>query len=287
MVQRIAEKSPVKLALGTNQMTAQEYEQHKADLYNATPGNLHETDGWECDICKNKGFIAVVQFCEMYGYYAEALRPCKCQRVRNALLKLKKSGLQDVVKKYTFERYEAPDAWQQGIKETALRFCTDKENHWFFMGGQSGAGKTHLCTAIAIDLLRGGKDVRYMVWPKEIQAIQAVVNDAERYNAIMDGINNAEVLYIDDLFKHAKDEYGNQRKPSDPEVRRAFEIINYRCNVPGLTTIISCEWTMEELIDIDEATAGRISELTKDVGYCINIGKSRARNWRLRGVDVI
>ena len=37
-----------------------EREQQKADMYNASTGNLNEEDGYNCDICKNKGFVAVV-----------------------------------------------------------------------------------------------------------------------------------------------------------------------------------------------------------------------------------
>ena len=287
MLREIARKSPVKLAFGSEQLTAQEYEQRKADFYNDSTGKLHEQDGYDCPICKNKGYIAEVQFFELYGYYGEVHRPCKCMKARNALRRLARSGLKDVVKKYTFDNYETPDAWQQSIKEKAMEFAADKENHWFFIGGQSGCGKTHLCTAIAVHLLRTGKDVRYMVWPKEIQAIQASVGDAERYAELMRELEEVEVLYIDDLFKHGNDEFGRQKPPTEPEVRRAFEILNYRLNTPELTTIISSERTLPEFIDIDEATGGRVSEKTKDVGYCINVRKDRARNWRLRGLDEV
>lgn len=287
VLREIQKKSPVKLALGSEQLTAQEYEQRKADFYNASTGNLNEQDGHDCPICKNKGYIAGVQYFDLYGYYGEVHRPCKCMKARNALRRLARSGLKDVVKKYTFDNYETPDAWQQSIKEKAIEFAADTKNHWFFMGGQSGCGKTHLCTAIAIHMLRTGRDVRYMVWPKEIQTIQASVGDAERYAALMKELEETEVLYIDDLFKHGNDEFGRQKMPSEPEARRAFEIINHRLNIPELTTIISSELTLAQLIDIDEATAGRIAERTKDVGYCINVRKDRARNWRMRGLDEV
>lgn len=275
------------MALGSDRMTPQEYEQRKADMYNESVGNLNEQDGYDCQVCKNRGFIAEVRQNEQFGYFSEVMRPCKCHKARNALRRLARSGLKDVVKKYTFDKYEAHEAWQQAVKDKAVKFSTDEENHWFFIGGQSGCGKTHLCTAIAIHMLRHGKDVRYMVWPKEIQAIQASVNDPERYEALTRELETTEVLYIDDLFKHGNDEFGRQKPPSEAEVRRAFEILNYRLNTPELTTIISSERTLAELIDIDEATAGRIAERTKDAGYCINIKKDRARNWRMRGVDEI
>jgi len=126
-----------------------------------------------------------------------------------------------------------------------------------------------------------------MVWPEEIQSIQAAVNDGERYAALMKGLQEADVLYIDDLFKHGKDEYGNQKLPTPAETRRAFEIINYRYNNPGLLTIISSERTLAELNDIDEALAGRIAEKSKAGGYCISLKKDPSRNWRMKGIQEV
>ena len=290
VLQRIAQKLPDGLELTSKPLTPQEIEQRKVDLYNASVGNLNELDGYDCPRCRNKGYIAEVQYYDLYDSYRETLHPCKCHRARNALRRLARSGLKEVVKKYTFDHYQTLEPWQKAVKEKAVQFCEDNRkpdnvNRWFFMGGQSGGGKSHLCTAIAVQLLRDGRDVRYMIWNKEIQNIQSVVNDSEQYAAKMKELQEVEVLYIDDLFKHGKDEFGNQKPPSEAEVRRAFEIINHRYNNPSLITIISCEWTLAELIDIDEATAGRLAEYTKAAGYCINIKKDRTRNWRLRDVE--
>ena len=126
-----------------SEMTQQEREQLKADFYNASEGDMHESDGYDCRICKNKGYISVVVQNAMYGYFCEQLTPCKCWKVRSAINKLARSGLKNAVRAYTFDKYETPDAWQKHIKDTALRFCQDQQNHWFYIGGQSGAGKTH------------------------------------------------------------------------------------------------------------------------------------------------
>lgn len=272
---------------GFEQMTPQEYQQAKADAFNASKGDMDKQDGYNCDVCRNKGYIASVVYNESFGYYSESLNPCKCMKARDAIRKMQRSGLEDVVKKYTFQSYQTPDKWQASIKQTAMRFCDDDTNNWFFIGGQSGAGKTHICTAIAVRYIKRGKAARYMVWPKEIRKIQAMVNEADKFDALMRDLENAEVLYIDDLFKHGKDADGRPKAPSEPEVRRAFEIINYRCNKPDLVTIISTEKTLFDLVDIDEALGGRISEKTKDAGYCINLTKDSTRNWRLRGLGVI
>ena len=259
-----------------------EREQQKADAYNAIVGNLDKEDGYNCDICKNRGDIAVVTKNEHFGYYTEALVYCRCCRIRNAIRRLNRSGLKTRVKACTFERYETRDAWQQTIKETALRFCDSHGGEWFFIGGQSGAGKTHICTAAAIAKLKQGKELRYMEWREEVPKIKASITDSVRYAEMMKELKEADVLYIDDLFKTGKNAEGVAAQPTAADVNLAFEIINYRYNQPELITIVSSERTLIELTEIDEAIAGRIAERTKAHGFCINLKPDAQKNWRMK-----
>lgn len=268
-------------------MTQKDFEQWKADQYNATEGDLNDTDGYNCELCKNRGDSAVVVHNDQFGYWTETLVPCKCQRIRQAIRRLNRSGLKNIVKDYTFAKYECPEAWQQKIKQTAMAFCKDDASDWFFIGGQSGAGKTHICTAIAVHYIKAGMDCRYMLWRDEIARIKAMVNDHEAYDQLMRPLKETPVLYIDDLFKGGKGDDGKYKPPTAADVNAAFEIINYRYNNPGLITIISSERTLADMFDIDEAIAGRITERTKARGYCFNLRKDRSRNWRLKGLDEI
>lgn len=276
--------SQIMSALGSEQpMSREEYEQYKVDSYNETEGNLHEKDGYECPLCKNRGYIAKLEHSDTYGYGIEVLAKCKCHKSRNALARLNRSGLGNVVKKYSFKNYQTPEEWHCKIKEAAQRFC-DGNNNCFFIGGQSGAGKTHICTAMAVHFIRQGKESLYMVWPEELPKIQAVVNDPVAYDAKMNELKNADVLYIDDLFKHGKDEFGRQKAPTAAEVHRAFEIINARYNNPEKITIISSERTLFELHEIDAAIAGRIAEMSKEKGFCFNLRPDNQKNWRMQGL---
>lgn len=269
---------------GAAPMTAKEYEQAKVDSYNASEGDLHLLDGYNCEKCKNKGFIAELSHNESYGYYSETLVPCKCNKIRNAIRRLERSGLKDVVKKYTFASYEAAEGWQQTIKEKAEAFCRQLDSgDWFFIGGQSGAGKTHICTAIAVKCIKAGQNVKYMLWRDEIARIKAIVNEPELYRQAMDELKQTDVLYIDDLFKGGKDELGRYKPPTAADVNAAFEIINYRYNTNRLT-IISSERTLTDLNAIDEAIAGRIAEKSKPGGYCISLRPDAKKNWRMNGI---
>lgn len=275
------------LVSGFEQISPQEREQKSADLYNQSQGNLNEQDGYECSICKNKGFIAEVKYNEQFGYYYQVMTNCKCRKVRNAINRLNRSGLKDAVKRYTFDNFQTPELWQAHIKEAAMRFCTDDQHTWFYIAGNSGSGKSHICTAIAVHYIRKGMDTHYMLWRDEIMKLKASVTDPEAYSEQIKELKEVPVLYIDDFFKNGKGADGKSIRPTAADVNAAFEIINYRYNTPKLITIISSERTLDELMDIDEATTGRIIERSKEGGYCLNMKRDGSRNWRLRGLEEV
>lgn len=260
----------------TFNMTPREYEQFKVDGLNATEGNRHEEDGYNCTKCKNKGYIVKLEELSN-GRFHQVCSPCKCEEIRRSIMRMKRSGLKDIIKDYTFDKFVATEAWQTAIKDAAMAYAKNPEG-WFFLGGQSGAGKTHLCTAICREFLLSGKQVVYMLWRDDIVKIKAAVNDSTEYSALIDRFKTAEVLYIDDLFKTGKAADNSVQKPTAADINVAFEIINYRYNNPSMLTIVSSELSEDELIDIDEATGGRIFERSKT----ITIAKDRKRNYRIR-----
>lgn len=254
-----------------------EYEQFKADGLNATEGNRHLEDGYHCAVCKNKGYIVKVVE-DDDGYFHQVLCDCKCMPIRNSILRMRRSGLKDIIKDYTFDKFEVTEPWQQTLKAAAMDYAANPEG-WFFVGGQSGAGKTHICTAISREFLLSGRRVKYMLWRDEVVRLKANVNDSETYQKMIDEYKHVDVLYIDDLFKTGKGQDGTTQKPTGADINVAFEIINFRYSNPQSVTIISSELTEDELIDIDEAIGGRIYERSK----AITIGRDRSRNYRIKG----
>lgn len=272
---------------GFEQETPEEkVKRHVAD-HNAREGHLNLEDGYDCPICKNKGDIACEGGLDYFGHPYYYHKDCKCKVIRNAIRKLNQSGLKDAVKRYTFEKYQTPEPWQVRVKQTAMRFCEDAEHTWFFIAGNSGSGKSHICTAIAVHYIRQGIDTHYMLWRDEIVQLKASITEPEVYAKKMKKLKEVPVLYIDDFFKNGKGADGKAVPPTAADVNAAFEIINHRYNTPQLTTIISSERTLAELMDIDEATASRIVERSKEGGYCLNMKKDSSRNWRLRGLEEI
>ena len=258
-------------------MSPEDYEQFKVDGLNNTVGNRNEEDGYDCPICKNKGIIYKLVDCGD-GTYSHCAADCKCAEIRKSIMRMKRSGLKDIIKDYTFDKFLDTEPWQKAIKAAAVDYAQNPDG-WFALCGQSGAGKTHLCTAICREFLLSGKKVVYMLWRDEIVKIKEAAQSGDSsLQDILEKYKNADVLYIDDLFKTGKDKFDAIVKPSVADINYAFEIINYRYNNPKLLTIISSELSEEELLDIDEAIGGRIYERAKT----FTIAKNRDRNYRIR-----
>jgi DNA replication protein DnaC len=272
-------------AVPVEPMTDEEYTKFKCESYNNNSGNLNEKDGYNCDKCKNKGYIAEIRFQNNDWY--EVHCECKCMKTRRTISRLMKSGLKNIIKDYTFARYETPETWQQLIKEKAVEYTKNPEKAWFFIGGQSGCGKTHICTAIAGQFLKAEKNVRYMLWRDDVNKIKSNITEADKYSELMNTYKNAEVLYIDDLFKNGKGADGKVQPPTASDIQTAFEILNYRANNKHLITIISSERNILDLIEIDEATGGRIAEMAFEKGFGFNINPDKSKNYRLKGITSI
>lgn len=244
-------------------LSSEETVKRRCDDYNAKPGVLK---GMVCRKCRNKGYIAKVVDGE------ERLFECECMPVRRSMQRIRKSGLADTLDACTFDTYEAREPWQKSAKEKAVAFVADHAGKWFYIGGQVGSGKTHLCTAIVGELLKAGKAARYMLWRDEMTTLRAMRFSRDAFARRMDAWKNVEVLYIDDLLK--------SRKIEPFEIDSTFEIINGRYTRKDLVTIISGEKTIDELMEIDEGMGSRIAQRAK--GYTVSIGRDPARNWRTK-----
>lgn len=265
--------------------------QAEADRYNEQPGalnidhmdargNLVRGDGIDCEVCLNRGSVYVVLTGED-GIARRYFTLCGCMKRRLAVRRIQDSGMEKAVRRYTFPAFEVAQDWQRQMKETALAYIQDgvKAGAWLYIGGQSGCGKTHICTAVAGVMLRK-LAVRYMAWPHEAQRIKAVANDAEQYGELVRPLQAAEALYIDDFWKPVRNRDGGEAVATAADVRLGFDILNWRY-LNDKPTIISSEWFSNELATIDEAIAGRIVESAGE--YVLDIGRDAKRNWRMKG----
>ena len=262
------------MAHGFEPPTPEERERLRVKWFNDAAGDRNLDDGYDCKICKNKGLV--MELVENDGTLQPVSRNCKCVATRNAILRMKRSGLKNIITDYTFDKFEATEDWQATIKNAAKAYAKAPEG-WFFIGGQSGSGKTHICTAICREFLLAGKQVIYMLWRDDIAKIKSITMEPEERKNMIDGFKNADVLYIDDLFKTGKNPDGSEPRPTSADINYAFEILNYRYNTK-MPTVISSECTIADLLDIDEAVGGRIAEVAK----VFSLKPDRSRNYRLK-----
>lgn len=244
----------------------------KADSFNKEPGTLK---GYDCPKCINRGRIALPK--DDGGI---TIKDCDCMKIRRCVQKMEDSGLREVIKSYTFDTYQDGEPWQTAIKRGALEYA-EKVDGWLLFCGQSGSGKTHLCTAVCRQLLLAGEEVRYMPWRQDIRGLKAM-EPANQIEALKK-LQTAPILFIDDLFKTGRAADGSCN-PTAADVGLAFDIINHRYT-KRLTTIISTERSPAELLDIDEAVGGRIVEMAQ--GHTYSIEKKQGRNYRLRGIVTV
>ena len=127
-----------------------DYLQTRAKYFNDDVGNLDKVDGYDCPKCKNKGAIAVLG--EHDNKFALDIVMCDCTKIRKTIQLMKQSGLEEMLKKYKLDDFETDESWQKTIKAKAMGFLQVPVG-MFFIGGQSGCGKTFICTAIARKLL--------------------------------------------------------------------------------------------------------------------------------------
>ena len=238
----------------------------QCDSLNKMQGNL---TGYDCPECKNRGYINAIKDGQII------MKECRCSLIRRSIKNIERSGLKDLLDQYTFESYQVEDGWQRIAVDSAKRFLRDHDGKWFYIGGQVGAGKTHICTAIVGELLNIGLPAKYMLWRDEVTSLKANIMDDVAYGRAMGRLKTVKVLYIDDFFKCKRGS-----TPTDAEVKIAFEILNSRYNSKNLITIISSELKVQDILSIDEAVGSRIYHRTKE--YCLEIPRDKNRNYRLR-----
>lgn len=248
-----------------SELSYSEFKQKICDSDNQQRGEL---TGYDCPDCLNRGYFSVLRGDEI------VVRECKCAEVRASIRRIQNSGLAEVLEEYTFDNFKTEQTWQKVIKGIALRFVGDHDGKWLYAGGQVGAGKTHLCTAVAGELLKQGKSVRYMLWRDDSVQLKGCVNDDYEYSRLIEPLKRVDVLYIDDLFKTMQGKAVTQA-----DVNLAFELLNFRYINKHLITILSGEKSVDDLIGIDEAVGSRIYQRSKD--YCIDIARDKSRNYRL------
>lgn len=186
---------------------------------------------------------------------------------------VKESNLDMFLNEREFDNFEVKEEFQKEMFDKSRSYAENPEGS-LVISGQSGAGKTHILTAVSGFLMMYGHEVQYKIWKEEIERIKSLEFD-QRAREIQKLID-VDILYLDDFLKA---EVNNQPLASDVEY--AIRIINGRY-YRKKKTIISMEWTYDELAQIDTSVAGRLREMCRtDYGSrYINVAYKEGRNYR-------
>ena len=220
---------------------------------------------YACSLCEDK---YLVEYFREDG--SSVWRRCKCWKKALNDLRLKRTPLYSKKDEYTFEKYQAKEDWQVNILKTAKRYSKKPEG-WFFIGGQVGAGKTHICTAVVRNMAYlHDLSFEYMLFAeKMIELKQNKFDNQLKYKDELDKLLNTDILFIDDLFKF---------DPTKADLDILFEIINHRYLINKFV-VISSEKNIQEILKIDEAIGSRILEKTEEA---ISISKDISKNYRIQ-----
>ena len=241
----------------------------EVETYNESIGHLKYYD---CDLCKNRGYIAKKIYVGNMPY--KVLTECSCMSKRNALKEKQNSKLSEILLYNTFDNYKTKEKWQSNIKKLALNFVSDDKIKFFYIGGNVGVGKTHICLAIINELFDKNKKCKMFFWNDITTLIKQNKFNQENYDRIMGEIINAEILFIDDFLKIT---------PDKDDFDIAFKIINARYNLSqmrNIKTIISSEYGFMRLLNLDEALASRIYQYCDKGSYFVSIESNEIKNQR-------
>jgi DNA replication protein DnaC len=252
-----------------------------------------DTEAYNCQKCKDKGFLLEnVPALNHEGQqrvwpngspmFHEVFKDCVCTPKRQSQHLMKFSEITDDFKKMTFSSFNLdgkPEVIQSAHQCAVDYFVEfehikDTRNNSISLLGQPGAGKTHLLTALANNLIIK-KQVSVLYFPF-VEGFNDLKDDFTVLEEKLTKMKRVGVLFIDDLFK-------GRTHPTDFQIEQMFAVINYRY-LNHKPIMISSERTVDELCDIDEALGTRIFEMSKNYTIVIK-GDRKVLNHRLVGMS--
>jgi DNA replication protein DnaC len=217
---------------------------------------------------------------EMKDIRTDFWKICECVEREKVERLMKSSSITLAFQLKTFDNFSLEDV-HDSIREAYRKArvysnmfpkIRETPNNGICLLGRPGCGKTHLLTAISNELISEGVEVVYFPY---VESFEEIKNDmkkedvnAKRFERLM----NAEVVFIDDLFKPPS-------KVSEYEMKQIFKVINYRY-MEKKPIMISSEHDIDSLLSLDEALGSRIQEMCREFRVILKGG--REMNYRLR-----
>lgn len=210
---------------------------------------------YKCPICRDTGSIIIDQ-----AEGQPIIKICKCKQKEILRQQWIDAGFNILSANKNFKTYKVSNEVSKRMKDIALEYIENFEviqfnnNHSIAFLGQAGSGKTHVCMAIALELIKKGLHPVYFPYREVITELKQNIMNPIIYQQKMDKYKKSKILIIDDLFKGGA---------TEPDIRIMFEILNFRY-LNRFPIIISSECLSQSLLSIDNALGSRIIEMCKD-----------------------
>ncbi len=211
--------------------------------------NVSLAPKYECDKCKDTGYITINMRTEMCTCMKQKLLDNYYNRFNLSYLKLQNFERFDeslYSDKADFEKYHSKNSPRENIikiKNLANKFIEEFNNPEaknLLFTGTAGVGKTFISGCIANELLQNGHTVLYETAPQLLDDIFEYKYGSKSKNLkdLYDSIFNVDLLIIDDL--------GTENQTS-AKFTELFTIINTRILNPNTKTIISTNHDLKQL----------------------------------------
>ncbi len=199
-------------------------------MANGYPGDYTDVK-YECSECKDTGFVGIDM--------------CLCFKRKLAVAMLESSGLGRLYETQSFNTFsldyysgkarESMERTVNLLKNFACNFTKSSDTSWLLYGG-TGLGKTHLSTAVALEVISRGYEVCY----ESMQTVVDAFADCQFRGEGRDSVKkyyDCDLLILDDVGTELVNQF---------TVSCLYNIINHRVN-NRRPMIISTNLTGEEI----------------------------------------
>ncbi len=212
---------------------------------------------YRCQNCRDTGFQIIQQIGAQ-----PVIKECNCRKKERLKTEWLDSGFNISCNDLTLKKFESEkNKVSKRMKEVATEFIENFEgiqfddNNSIAFLGEPGAGKTHICIGISLELLKKGFRPVYFPYRDCMdEMIDLRVTNKSKYENKLSKYQKCSILFLDDVFKGGY---------TEAEIRLLFKIINYRY-INRLPIIVSSECLSNNLLKIDRAIGSRIIEMAKD-----------------------
>lgn len=228
--------------------------------------NIHLETNYDCPKCKDLSGWIEKKPVQGYDYPMDVWVHCDCVERKKLQELFRASEITRSMQSLTLDNFKLQgrpqcvrDAYETVIDyEKVFYKIRDERRNSIYLGGEPGAGKTHLLMGLANILIKSGVSVLYFPFIEGMDELKAELDDKEKYAQKQKRMQRVPVLFIDDLFKRKKG-----AEPTAYEIKFMFSVINYRY-LNNLPMLISSELDANTLLYWDAAIGSRIIEMTSD-----------------------